>query len=152
MVACSNPSSLHNCHIRKPGFHPPYVNLAAVSVLMFSLLSKVKITSRCWTLIKYLTFIGLRSFYPGSNKEINCDLPSLGQLLTLTKASLQSEACSELRGLVTLSLLALKERWVKLVPSEDLLTCRKQTPSFNAEEWWCVNHVHGPHSRFSHLQ
>lgn len=46
--------------------------------------------------------------------------------ITFTKASLQLEACSELRGLVTLSLLVMKERWVKLLASEDLWTYRKQ--------------------------
>lgn len=53
--------------------------------------------------------------------------------ITLTRASLQSDACSELRGLVTLSLLVMKERWVKLVASADLLTYGKHSPSFNAE-------------------
>lgn len=44
---------------------------------------------------------------------------------TLTRASLQLRACSVLRGLVTLSLLVMRERWVKLVASEDLCTYGK---------------------------
>lgn len=58
------------------------------------------------------------------------------RFITLTKASLQSDACSELRGLVTLSLLVINERLVKLVDREEFGTCRKQTKtsSFHAEE------------------
>lgn len=44
---------------------------------------------------------------------------------TLTKASLQSEACLELRGLVTLSLMVMMERLVKLEASKVFLTFRK---------------------------
>lgn len=59
-----------------------------------------------------------------SNMQIYCHW--LG-FITLTKASLQSDACSELRGLVTRSLLVIKERWVKLDAREDFGTCGKHT-------------------------
>lgn len=78
----------------------------------------------CWARTLPCKFPG-----SGTNKEIHTILiyHHWVSFITLTKASLQSEACSELRGLVTRSLLVMKERWVKHVAREVFWTCRKQT-------------------------
>lgn len=54
------------------------------------------------------------------------DLRDSVSVVTLAKASLQSEACVELRGLLTLSFRVMMERLVKLESSSLFLTLREQ--------------------------